>query len=165
MADVVDAATRSRMMAGIRSKNTRPEMIIRRALHARGFRYSLHSKDLPGKPDIVMPKWRVVLFVHGCFWHMHGCSLSQLPQGNADFWSRKLFANLRRDEVVKRQLTDSGWRIATIWECATKGKKAVEGLPDATGVLADWIRDLAESPTIEIPAKRLQTQTRPAAGN
>ena len=93
MPDIVDTVTRSRMMAGIQSKNTRPEIIVRKALHARGFRYSLHSKSLPGKPDIVMPKWKVVIFVHGCFWHWHGCRLSKLPASNPDFWSAKLAGN------------------------------------------------------------------------
>jgi DNA mismatch endonuclease, patch repair protein len=152
MADVVDAATRSRMMAGIQSKNTKPETIIRKALHARGFRYSLHSKRLPGKPDIVMPKWRVVIFVHGCFWHWHGCRLSKLPTSNTDFWKRKLMGNQFRDALVKRELVRLGWRTATIWECATRGKTAVNNLPSLLDMLAVWIRDLEKSPSLELAA-------------
>ena len=152
MADVVDAATRSRMMAGIQSKNTKPETIIRKGLHAKGFRYSLHPKGLSGRPDIVMPKWRVVIFVHGCFWHRHGCSLSKTPTTNVAFWDTKLAANQRRDALVKQQLTAQGWRVATVWECATRGKTALNNLPTLLEMLAVWIRDLAKSPTLELAA-------------
>ena len=155
MADVVDKAKRSRMMAGIQSKNTKPETIIRKALHARGFRYSLHPKGLPGKPDIVMPKWRVAIFVHGCFWHRHGCSLFKIPATNRDFWDSKLFKNQLRDELVKQQLADAGWRIATIWECATKGKRATDHLPALLDRLELWIRDREKVSTLEIDATDL----------
>lgn len=155
MADVVDAATRSRMMAGIQSKNTRPEKIIRKGLHARGFRYSLHPKGLPGKPDIVMPKWHVAIFIHGCFWHGHGCSLSKRPASNAAFWESKLTANRCRDELVKLQLAAAGWRTATVWECATRGKLARERLPFLINRLATWIRDQDELPTLEIAGSDL----------
>ena len=141
MPDIVDAATRSRMMAGIQSKNTSPEMIIRKGLHARGFRYSLHPKNLPGKPDIVMPKWRVVIFVHGCFWHWHGCRLSKLPTSNTDFWKHKLMGNQLRDAEVRQELVKQGWRTATIWECATRGKTALENLPALINDIEDWVRD------------------------
>lgn len=139
-------------MAGIQSKNTKPETLIRKALHARGFRYSLHPKRLPGKPDIVMPKWRVVIFVHGCFWHKHGCSLSKMPTSNVAFWEEKLAGNQRRDRLVKQQLVETGWRVATIWECATRGKTAAHNLPALLNMLAVWIRDLARSPTLELAA-------------
>ena len=165
MADIVDPATRSRMMAGIQSKNTKPETLIRRGLHARGFRYSLHSKKLPGKPDIVMPKWRVVIFVHGCFWHRHGCSLSKMPTSNAAFWDAKLAANQCRDESVKQQLADTGWRTATVWECATRGKFAIENLSTLLDRLAIWIRNKAESPTLEIAASDLLALSLPAGDN
>ena len=149
MADVVDAATRSRMMAGIQSKNTKPETIIRKGLHARGFRYSLHPKTLPGKPDIVMPKWRVVIFVHGCFWHKHGCRLSKMPATNAAFWESKLATNQLRDANVKKQLAAAGWRTATVWECATRGKAAAGNLPCLLNDLANWIREHPEAMTYE----------------
>lgn len=156
MADVVDAATRSRMMAGIQSKNTKPETIIRKGLHARGFRYSLHPKRIPGKPDIVLPKWRVVVFVHGCFWHKHGCRLSKIPSSNTAFWETKLTANHRRDERVKQELAAAGWRTAVVWECATRGKVAAESLPALLDGLAIWIRDLAAPPALEISAIDIQ---------
>jgi DNA mismatch endonuclease, patch repair protein len=149
MADVVDATTRSRMMAGIQSKNTKPEILIRKALHARGFRYSLHSNHLPGKPDIVMPKWRVVIFVHGCFWHWHGCAISKLPASNAHFWQQKLTSNKRRDANVKQELIGLGWRIATIWECATRSKASTEKLPGLITNLDNWIRYQAKSTAFE----------------
>lgn len=152
MADVVDAATRSRMMAGIRSRNTKPETIIRKGLHARGFRYSLHRKGLPGKPDIVMPRWHVVVFVHGCFWHRHGCHLSKIPTNNQVFWKTKLAANQRRDALVKQQLAEMGWRTAIVWECATRGKLVTVNLPRLLDKLESWIRDQAESLTLEIAA-------------
>lgn len=136
-------------MAGIQSKNTKPETLIRKALHARGFRYSLHPKRLPGKPDIVMPKWRVVIFVHGCFWHLHGCRLSKLPTSNASFWQRKLTGNQLRDVQVKRELGSLGWRTAIVWECATRGKAALETFPSLINDLDNWIRYQAESTTFE----------------
>ena len=140
MADIVDTATRSRMMAGIQSKDTKPEILVRKALHAKGLRYSLHSNHLPGKPDIVMPKWRAVIFVHGCFWHWHGCGLSKLPTENALFWRQKLAANKLRDAKVRKELIGLGWRIATIWECATRNKAALEELPDLINNLDSWVR-------------------------
>lgn len=155
MADVVDTATRSRMMAGIQSKNTKPEILIRKALHARGFRYSLHAKGLPGKPDIVMPKWRVVIFVHGCFWHRHGCRLSKLPASNAEFWLSKLKENQLRDTRVKQELVSSGWRTATIWECATRDKTALQNFPVLLNNLDNWIRYQAKSTTFEFDGTRL----------
>ena len=117
MADVVDKATRSRMMAGIQSKNTKPETIIRKGLHARGFRYSLHAKNLPGKPDIVMPKWRVVIFVHGCFWHRHTCKYFKWPTTNQEFWQKKLNGNASRDEKIELELKNLGWKVLVVWEC------------------------------------------------
>lgn len=155
MADVVDAVTRSRMMAGIQSKNTLPEIIIRKGLHSRGFRYSLHTKDLPGKPDIVMPRWRVVIFVHGCFWHGHGCSLSRRPTSNTAFWASKLAANRCRDELVRQHLAAAGWRIAIVWECATRGKFAKERFASLIDRLEAWIRDHDASPTLEITGSGL----------
>lgn len=141
MTDVVDQATRSRMMSGIRSQHTKPEITIRKALHARGFRYSLHPKGLPGKPDILMPKWQVAIFVHGCFWHLHGCSLSKLPSNNAEFWENKLGGNHRRDAMTKQQLAALGWRVATIWECTVRGTSSIEKLPSLLDELARWIRN------------------------
>lgn len=115
--DVVDSATRSRMMAGIRGKDTKPELVVRRYLHRTGLRYRLHAK-LPGKPDLVFPKYKVALFVHGCFWHRHeGCVLAAVPASNATFWKRKFIENVQRDERAQDQLRDLGWRVEIVWAC------------------------------------------------
>lgn len=119
--DVVSPKQRSAMMAGIRSKDTKPELIVRALLHEQGFRYRLHRRDLPGRPDLVLPKFRAVIFVHGCFWHRHeGCSYFRLPATNAQFWDEKLSANAARDQVARERLNASGWRVLVIWECATR---------------------------------------------
>lgn len=121
MTDVVDARTRSRMMAGIRSKNTHPEMIVRRALFAAGFRFRLHRRDLPGVPDIVLPGRKVAMFVHGCFWHLHrNCRYSKLPATRRDFWREKLMHNAARDRKVIDALATLGWRVLIVWECAIR---------------------------------------------
>jgi len=121
LADVVDPATRSRMMSGIRGKNTKPELLIRKALHARGFRYRLHC-DLPGKPDICLPKYRAVIFVHGCFWHGHDCHLFKWPKTRPEFWEAKIGRNRELDGLSITALLKAGWRVGTIWECALKGR-------------------------------------------
>ena len=122
MTDVHDAATRSRNMAAIRGKDTKPELLIRKALFARGYRYRLHDKRLPGKPDLVFPKYRAVIFVHGCFWHGHGCHLFKWPKTRRDFWRRKISHNRTKDAQVYDHLHAEGWFILTVWECALKGK-------------------------------------------
>ncbi len=120
--DVVDKATRSRMMAGIRGKDTKPELLVRSHLHRQGLRYRLHAK-LPGKPDLVFPKCRTVVFVHGCFWHRHpGCQYTTIPQNNADFWQTKFAANVKRDALVQEKLTALGWRVLVVWACQTSKK-------------------------------------------
>ena len=117
MTDVVDRATRSRMMSGIRGKNTKPELIVRSFLHRAGLRFRLHA-GLPGKPDLVFPKYRTVVFVHGCFWHRHeGCRFSTIPANNAAFWQEKFGDNVRRDARVQQQLQELGWRALIIWSC------------------------------------------------
>ena len=138
MADVVDPATRSRMMSGIRGKNTRPELMIRRALHARGFRYRLHCKDLPGKPDLCLPKYRAVIFVHGCFWHGHDCHLFKWPKTRAAFWEAKVRRNREVDEAALTRLTAEGWRVATVWECALKGRERLS-LEEVVDRCAGWL--------------------------
>ena len=121
MADVVDKATRSRMMSGIRSKDTKPEMLVRRELHRRGFRFRLHGKKLPGSPDIVLPKWKTVVFVHGCYWHRHsGCKLAYPVKSNKEFWNSKFEANVRRDANAYAALEEAGWGVIIVWECATR---------------------------------------------
>src|SRR5690348_5185571 len=117
MVDVVDRATRSRMMSGIRGRNTKPELIVRSYLHRAGLRFRLHA-NLPGKPDLVFPKYRTVVFVHGCFWHRHaGCKYAATPSSNAAFWKRKFAENVGRDEAVRKALRKAGWRVLTVWEC------------------------------------------------
>jgi DNA mismatch endonuclease (patch repair protein) len=115
--DVVDAATRSRMMASIRGKDTTPELFLRRALHAQGFRYRLGGSGLPGKPDLVFVSRRTVVFVHGCFWHKHTCKYFKWPGNNKAFWQVKLDGNFARDNRVKKELIKLGWRVLTVWEC------------------------------------------------
>lgn len=122
MVDVVSAEIRSRMMAGIRGKNTKPEMIIRQGLHGRGFRYLLHDKRLPGKPDLVFPKYRAVIFVHGCFWHGHDCHLFKWPKTRKSFWRKKIERNQTIDQSALAALAESGWRCCVVWECALKGR-------------------------------------------
>jgi DNA mismatch endonuclease (patch repair protein) len=118
MTDVVDPATRSRMMSGIRGKNTKPELLVRKYLHGCGLRFRLHEKKLPGKPDLVFPKYKVVVFVHGCFWHQHsGCKYASSPKSNNDFWAKKLSENVVRDLRHIEALTELGWRVIVIWEC------------------------------------------------
>ena len=121
-ADVVTPAVRSRMMAGIQGRNTKPELAIRSALHRQGFRFRLYRRDLPGKPDMVFARYRAVIFVHGCFWHGHDCHLFRWPRTREDFWRKKIGANMERDRRQKAALLDGGWRVATIWECALKGR-------------------------------------------
>ncbi|QCY10898.1 DNA mismatch endonuclease Vsr [Pseudomonas sp. MPC6] len=119
--DIVDSATRSRMMAAIRGKNTGPEIVVRRYLHAHGYRFRIHRKDLPGKPDIVMPKLRTCIFVHGCFWHRHpDCKFAYTPKSRLDFWLPKFAKNVERDQAAQDALRALGWNVVIIWECETK---------------------------------------------
>ncbi|MFZ4535010.1 very short patch repair endonuclease [Propionivibrio sp.] len=118
MADVVDKATRSRMMASIRGKNTKPELIVRRYLHQRGLRYRLHVQSLPGKPDIVFPRYRKVVFIHGCFWHRHdGCKYATMPASRVEFWENKLSENVARDQYQIAVLQEMNWKVLVVWEC------------------------------------------------
>ncbi len=120
MPDIVDAWTRSRMMSGIRGSNTQPELRVRRFLHRHGFRDRLHVKDLPGRPDIVLPKYKAVVFVHGCFWHRHsGCPYAYRPKSNVEFWEAKLNSNAERDARVEQKLAEQGWQVLVVWECDT----------------------------------------------
>jgi DNA mismatch endonuclease (patch repair protein) len=121
--DVYDAATRSRVMSRIRGKNTTPEIAVRRLLHCLGFRFRLHRKDLPGCPDIALPRYRVVLFVHGCFWHQHSCKLGKLPKSRRAYWIPKMERNRARDKAVATSLRRLGWTVVVVWECEV-GKPA-----------------------------------------
>ena len=134
MVDIVDKQTRSRMMAGIKGKDTQPEMKVRRFLHAKGLRYSLHDRSLPGTPDICLLRYRVVIFVHGCFWHRHkGCDLSYIPASNKDVWRAKFKQNVDRDRKNIRALIRDGWRVIVLWECGLRRSEptSLDWLPDA----------------------------------
>lgn len=125
MVDIVPAEVRSRMMAGIRSHDTRPELRLRREMHARGFRFRLHRKDLPGSPDLIFPRFHVAVFVHGCFWHRHeSCRFASTPKSRADFWLGKFETNVVRDRRVQQALLDEGWRVSVVWECALRADPA-----------------------------------------
>ncbi|AUH35761.1 very short patch repair endonuclease [Paracoccus tegillarcae] len=121
-ADIVSTSVRSRMMAAVKGKNTKPELAIRSALHGRGFRFRLHRKDLPGRPDLVFTCRNAVIFVHGCFWHGHDCHLFRWPKSRQDFWREKIGSNIERDRHQCEALAEAGWRIGIVWECALKGK-------------------------------------------
>lgn len=120
-ADIVTPEHRSRIMSTIRGKNTKPEMVVRSLCHGMGFRYRLHRKDLPGTPDLVFPKHRLCIFVHGCFWHRHpGCKYAYTPKSRLEFWLPKLAKNIERDLEAQQALLALGWRVVIIWECHTK---------------------------------------------
>lgn len=120
--DVVSPSVRSHMMAGIRGKDTKPELLLRSELHRRGFRFRLHRRDLPGCPDMVFPKWGAAIFVHGCFWHGHDCHLFRLPKTRTEFWREKIAGNALRDQRQINALREAGWRVGVVWECAVKGR-------------------------------------------
>lgn len=122
--DVHSPDLRSFNMSRIRAKDTRPEIIIRRWLWTNGYRYQLHRKDLPGKPDIVLPKYRAIIFVHGCFWHRHGCHLTATPESRRDFWLTKFRKNVNRDKHNIEALMGQAWRVMVVWECSLRGKTA-----------------------------------------
>ena len=150
MTDIVSKQTRSRMMSGIQGKNTKPELVVRKALFARGFRYRLHGSKLPGKPDLVLPKYKAVVFVNGCFWHLHECPLFKWPSTRPEFWHEKLTANRTRDKRNLALLQQQGWRVLVIWECALKGRqrRPVDNVIDQA---TDWLH--TSSPLLEISGK------------
>lgn len=133
-------------MSGIRGKNTRPELMIRKALHARGFRYRLHCK-LPGKPDLCLPKYRAVIFVHGCFWHGHDCHLFKWPSTRPEFWREKIARNRAVDAAAVEKLLAEGWRVMTVWECALKGRTRLP-LDEVIARCANWL--LSDQPELTI---------------
>ncbi len=146
VADIVDTATRSRMMSGIRTRNTQPEMQVRSLLHRQGFRFRLNVKELPGKPDIVLPRYRAAIFVHGCFWHGHDCPLFRMPSTREDFWRHKIERNRANDRKACNALQAAGWRVAVVWECAMRGKD--KDLQNVAQPLALWLK--GEQPALEI---------------
>ncbi|HFG6875079.1 TPA: very short patch repair endonuclease [Acinetobacter baumannii] len=139
MVDIVDSTTRSIMMSKIRSKNTKPELLIRSLLHRRGFRFRVHVKDLPGKPDIVLAKYKAVIFINGCFWHGHqGCSLFKLPGTRSDFWEQIIARNQINDNKAIVALLEKNWRIAIIWECSIRGKN--RNPEQVITLIANWLQ-------------------------
>jgi DNA mismatch endonuclease (patch repair protein) len=151
MADIVDAATRSRMMRGIRGTHTRPEIAVRSLLHRAGYRFSLHSPSLPGRPDIVLRRHRAVVLVHGCFWHGHACPLFRLPGTRTEFWTAKIARNRANDHRTIAALRSSGWRVAVIWECALKGPRRL-GPEKVTARLTRWLK--STSPSFSLAGKK-----------
>ena len=146
MVDVVDKQTRSRMMAGIRGKNTEPELILRRALHGAGFLYRIHDSKLPGKPDLVFPMYKALIFIHGCFWHQHSeCWWNKAPSSNTEFWKNKLGQNAERDARNVQELLRRGWRIAIVWECSFR----LSDLESVVADVQDWLR--GDTPTLILP--------------
>lgn len=138
MADIVDSSTRSRMMAGVKSKNTKPELLIRGLLHKRGFRFRLHVKDLPGKPDIVLPKYNSVIFVHGCFWHGHKeCPFFKLPSTRTEFWKEKILRNQANDSKSIELLHNANWKVCIVWECSIRGAK--KDLNKVINRISEWL--------------------------
>jgi len=141
--DIVDQATRSRMMSKIKGKDTRPELVVRRALHRLGYRYRLHRKDLPGRPDMIFPSCKAVIFVNGCFWHAHDCGLFRLPKTHTGFWKNKISKNVERDKKNIQLLKEQGWRVLIVWECSIKRKKD-EDISGVIRSICDWL----ESPSV-----------------
>lgn len=152
MADIVNKQTRSRMMAGIKGKDTKPKLALRRALHARGFRYRLHSKNVPGRPDLVLSKHEAIVFVHGCFWHRHeGCRYTTTPSTRPEFWQAKFDANVIRDAAIRDQLIEAGWRVATVWECSLR---KTDQLAATVELLRSWL--LSDSRHLEVGEKDIK---------
>lgn len=131
-------------MRRIRGRDTKWEVLLRREIWKRGFRYRKHPKNVPGRPDIVLPKYRAVIFVNGCFWHGHGCHLFKMPDTRRDFWAAKIAANRRRDAEVRRQLEAAGWRWCTVWECALRGPRRLP-VGEVVDRLVRWIEGTSPS--------------------
>jgi DNA mismatch endonuclease (patch repair protein) len=153
VADIVDAATRSRMMSGIRSRHTKPERIVRSGLHRLGYRFALHSRKLKGTPDLVLPKYRAVIFVHGCFWHGHECRLFRMPGTRTEFWKTKIGRNRLNDESARKELAEQGWRVLVIWECTLRGRseKEIASLLQRASV---WLRTSRRSLELREPRRK-----------
>lgn len=140
LVDIVDKKTRTRMMASVKNKNTSPELHIRKALFARGIRYRLHDRKLPGAPDIVFPKYKAVIFIHGCFWHNHNCKYGRLPATNRSFWELKLRGNAERDQQIVAKLNALGWRTRVIWLCSLKNKQTFVSDKDVEEII-NWLTE------------------------
>ena len=134
MTDKISSSARSKNMAAIKGKDSKPEIIVRRYLHKLGYRFRLHRKDLPGKPDIALPRFKTVIFVHGCFWHRHEqCRNSVMPKSNVSFWRKKLGGNVARDRMNVELLKEQGWKVLIIWECEVKNEIFLHNLVKQIG--------------------------------
>jgi len=141
--DVLSLEQRRLNMSRIRSRDTAPEVLIRRGLHAAGFRFRLHQRHLPGRPDLVLPRYRTVIFVNGCFWHSHGCHISRLPDTRREYWQPKLDRTLQRDRDAAHALRLAGWRVVVVWECALRGRvRLAEGA--ALAQISAFVRDCTD---------------------
>ncbi len=138
MTDNISVERRSATMALVGSKDTKPELLIRKGLHSLGFRYRLHVNDLPGKPDLVFPRYKSVIQINGCFWHGHSCPRCRIPNSNTEYWNRKIAKNMERDITNRQSLLDEGWRVLTIWECALTGKRKLQ-LQKVIAMASDWL--------------------------
>lgn len=153
MSDILTPRQRHTCMSRIRGKNTKPEILVRKGLHARGFRFRLQDRRLPGRPDIVLAKYGVTIMVNGCFWHGHkGCRYASRPKSNMEFWEAKIARNRHRDEVTSAHLEALGWTVITIWECELRGKEAAEARLDA---LAEDIRHAGEKKAQREKSRRI----------
>lgn len=153
--DTVDSRTRSKIMASVRQKDTGIELLLRKALHRVGLRYRLHDRSKPGSPDLVFAHFNAVVFVHGCYWHYHGCHRSTIPQSRCEFWTEKFNANRLRDERNVSALLKAGWRVLTVWECSLRGKTALPASTVAQTVKS-WLassKDIGEIPGASSSAK------------
>ena len=151
--DTVDKEMRSRIMSSVRQKNTGAETALRSVLHGAGLRYRLHDRTLPGSPDLVFPKHRALIFVHGCYWHSHGCYKSTVPKSRRQFWQDKFKANRERDQRNVRLLREEGWRVLIVWECILKGKTA-EPAENVANAVKAWLKSdetLGEIPMTFLP--------------
>lgn len=148
MVDVHSPEVRSNNMRAIRSADTTPELLVRKALFAAGFRYRLHKRELPGKPDIVLTKYKTVIFVHGCFWHGHDCKYFKAPKTRPDFWLAKIRSNQTRDQIVANQLNQSGWHVIEVWECATRPSGL--GVNEIVQIISDCLRERNKATVVGI---------------
>lgn len=148
MADVLTHEQRQKCMSAVKSGNTKPEVLLRSILHKSGLRFRLHDKKLPGKPDLVFPRYQSVIFVHGCYWHLHRCYKSTIPKTNREFWKNKLTTNKERDARNIKTLNEMGWRVMIVWECALKGKSSFP-IDKVSSVIKSWL--LSSEAFYEIP--------------
>jgi len=147
--DIVARSVRSRIMRSIRGRDTQPELLLRRALHARGFRYRLHRRIADTRPDLVLPRWRAVIMVHGCFWHRHpGCKFAYTPRSRTRFWREKFRENVARDERDLARLRAAGWRVLIVWECGLRDRRLRESVLEQA---AKWLR--SRSTRMELPGR------------